>query len=121
MSYPQIINDHQVKARKVHVCFCCGGDIVKGVTHRKCVLKYDDIYTLRTHNDCEAATDFLIKFHRMSNWDFDDGVPPLVELMDGGFQEDCDTLRGHFPHVVARLELARELSEIRWQKSRAAA
>ena len=118
---PTIISDYQVKGRKVHRCFCCGGDIVKGEKHRKCTLKYDDVYSLRTHNDCEAASDFLMKFHGMSYWHFDDGIPPLVEMMDGGFQEDCNTLRGHFPHVVARLELAHELAEIKWQNRRSAA
>lgn len=121
MSYPQIISDQQVTARKAHRCFCCGADIVKGTTHRKSVLKYDHVYTLRTHNDCEAASDYLIKFHRLGYWDFDDGIPPLADIMGGEFEADCNTLRGHFPHVVARLELLRDLAEIRWQKRRAAA
>lgn len=111
---PQVISDQQIKGRKPHRCFCCGRDIVKGETHRKCVLKLDDIYTLRTHNDCEDATNFIIKFHGLRWYDFDDA--PLYEIISDDFEANCNTLRGRFPHVVARLELGRELENIRWEK-----
>ena len=117
---PQIISDLQVEARKPHRCYCCGRGIVRGTVHRKAVLKLDDVYTLRTHNDCEAASDFIIKFHGLRWYDFDDGIPPLYEIIADEFEADCSTLRGHFPHVVARLELNRDLANIRWEKKQAA-
>lgn len=118
---PRLISDEQVRARKSHQCFCCGHDIVKGTLHRKCFLKYGYVYTLRMHNDCQDATDFLIRHHNLKWYDFEDGIPPLYEIMCEGFEADCNTLRGHFPHVVARLELSRELAEIAYQKRRLSA
>ncbi len=118
---PAMISEDQVKARKAHRCYCCGRDIVRGTVHRKCVLKLDDVYTLRTHNDCEDASDFIIKFHGIRWHDFDDGIPPLYEIISDEFEADCNTLRGYFPHVVARLELNRELAELAWKHRRQSA
>jgi len=105
----EIISQRHVAGRKHHHCYNCGGTIAPGVIHDKATLKYDHVYTLRSHIDCQAAADDYIS-HGYAP-DYDDGVPPLYEMIENGDgQYDLDAMRGHWPHVVCRIELG-------WQKS----
>lgn len=117
MSYVTLLNDGTRQGRKPHQCFDCYRTIPAGHEHRFSTCKYDHVYTLRMHLDCTAASEFYRKKVGLSDWDFDDGIPPLADIIsDGGeFAADCDMLRGRFPHVVARLELTEQLAEIRLQ------
>lgn len=64
---------------------------------------YDDVYTLWYHRDCRRASGWYLR-HISPVLD-GDGVPPLREMIWGGDgQHELDRLRGHFPHVVTRIE-----------------
>ncbi|QDP67018.1 MAG: hypothetical protein Unbinned3138contig1000_60 [Prokaryotic dsDNA virus sp.] len=114
MSYPEELARGERVGRKAHQCFDCYHMIPAGARHYFFTEKADDtIYTLRSHLDCNAASHHYTKVTDFDCWD---GVPPLSDMIsDGGeFQIDCDVLRGHFPHVVARLELSNQLAGIRY-------
>jgi hypothetical protein len=122
----QIIAQWHPVARKHHRCYHCGGWIAPGVKHEAATLKYDDVYTLRSHIDCQKAADEYVS-HGYAP-DYDDGVPPLYEMIENGDgQYDLDAMRGHWPHVVCRIELGRQQLELRaqawltqWKSERAA-
>lgn len=102
-----LLSEAHPRARKHHQCFHCYRSIALGEVHRKSTLKYDGVYTLRMHLDCDALWDRYMKDNGLSYWgDFPDGSPPLAnEFVDSGeFHMLCDAYRGYFPHVVARLE-----------------
>jgi hypothetical protein len=66
--------------------------------------------------DCYSASDFYRKFHDFDVWDFDmEGIPPLADMISdaGEFKADMWLLRGHFPHVVCRLEFFEQIAAIR--------
>ncbi|MEP2955556.1 MAG: hypothetical protein ABJN39_09470 [Sulfitobacter sp.] len=109
MSYVEVLSEGCPKARKHHQCFHCYRSIAPGTKHRKSTLKYDGVYTLRMHLDCDALWDRYMKDNGLSHWrDFPDGSPPLAdEFVDSGeFRHLCNAYRGFFPHVVARLEFS---------------
>ncbi len=112
------LNRGLVKGRNPHQCFDCYRAIPKGVEHDFGTFKYDAIYTLRWHDDCKKAAEFYLKFHDLRFRDFDDGVPPLADMISymGEPEVEYATLRGHFPHVVCRLELNNQLSDFRAAK-----
>jgi hypothetical protein len=112
----EVINEGHRTGRKAHQCFDCYREIPKGEAHFFQTCKYDHVYTLRQHDDCRAASEFYREFHNL-HWDFYDGIPPLADMIsDGGEMElDHALLRGHFPHVVCRLELANQYADIRLQ------
>jgi len=122
----EIISQRHVTGRKHHRCYNCSGTIAPGVIHDKATLKYDHVYTLRSHIDCQSAADEYIS-HGYAP-DYYDGVPPLHEMIaDGEGQNDLDAMRGHWPHVVCRIELAWQKSDLaaesrlaEWQAARAA-
>lgn len=100
------LGDKIVMARKHHECMHCGGIIAPKTEYRKATYKYDDVYTWRTHLDCEDLYEAWLKFHDLKYWYFDDGYPPMIEAWLGGdFDIDCSTFRGRFPHPVCRMEL----------------
>lgn len=113
---PELIVEDRPVARKSHWCYDCRCEIPKGTQHVKTSVKNEDeFYSLRHHSDCyEASKHYLSSW---SPWDLEDGVPPLVDaIMDSGDgQADLDRLRGRFPHVVCRIELADQLLEIHWE------
>ena len=82
---PEVIRECVRKARKSHSCDYCGNPIEAGEMYRNSVLKYDDIYTWKTHLKCiEVATEL---------WDF---VDPMDYGMTGeefrdACQEFCQT------------------------------
>lgn len=102
----EVLSEGTRKARKEHQCFDCYRPIVKGQVYAFQTCKYDDVYTICQHQDCRAASEFYRKSSGLSFWDFDDGIPPLMDIIsDGGeYEADYNYLRGYFPHVVCRLE-----------------
>ncbi len=100
----EIISQNKPRARKHHRCYHCGKMIAPGTVHDRATLRYDHVYTLRSHLDCQAAADDYVS-HGYAP-DYDDGVPPLYEMIENGDgQYDLDAMRGHWPHVVCRIEL----------------
>ena len=114
MAMPEEIERGERAARKPHQCFDCYRTIPAGETYYYFTGKDDHVYTLRSHLDChDAAMDVV----NMGHWsDYLDGVPPLSDMLSdsGEFRRECDRLRGRFPHVVARLEMNEQESDIRW-------
>ena len=114
MSYPEEINRGERTGRKEHQCFDCYRMIPAGKRHYFFTGKSDgEIYTLRSHIDCHAASDH---YNSEDGFDLWDGVPPLRDMLSdsGEFEADCNMLRGHFPHVVFRLEWIEQIAGVRF-------
>ena len=95
------------KARKNHQCFHCYRPIRRGEEYNFSTCKYEDrVYTLAMHPDClKAANFFMDTILNAQPFDWDEGCPPLMDMVwDNDGQDDIDILRGHFPHVACRLE-----------------
>lgn len=92
--------DRTPKAHKVHKCDVCGIEIPKGVTyHKQSGIQHGQPYTFKAHPDCVAMYwDINKEFFRY-------GDEPLdVYEFD---EYTVETYRGHYPHVVTRMELMR--------------
>ncbi len=93
------------RARKAHRCFHCCRDIALGETYGFQTNKYDYVYTIAFHLDCEelAAKCRVLSDH----YHDDEGWPGLREewCESGEYYAECDNWRGFYPHVIARLEL----------------
>jgi hypothetical protein len=103
-----ILNCGTRTARKRHICFHCCRDIVPGTKYGFQTNKYDDVYTLSWHLDCEELAK---KCRNLCDYAFDDGWPGLRdEWCDNGeYFAECDAWRGFYPHVIARMELTDQL------------
>lgn len=114
MSYVQLLEDGERVGRRDHQCFDCYRPIRKGERHRFSTCAYEGrVYTIRSHCDCYQASDFYRKFHGLRLCDFDiDGIPPLADMISdaGEYHLDHEMLRGHFPHVVCRLEFSDQIA-----------
>ena len=110
MSYATILDSGTRTARKEHLCFDCGRPIVPGAKYLFQVNTYEGCTTIKQHPDCADASEHYRIAAGLLMSDFWDGIPPLTEMIsDGGeFDLDCALLRGHFPHVVCRLEFSRQ-------------
>lgn len=99
------------KARKSHQCFHCYRDIPKGETYGFQTNKYDYVYTICWHLDCEELAK---ECRNISNLCDDEGWEPLRDQWcdSGEYERECDWWRGHYPHVVARMELSDQLREV---------
>ena len=88
------------KARKPHQCYNCYRMIASGDVYEFGTYKYDDVYTLKHHPDCMAASAHYIKFHGI-HYDHYEGIQPLADMISDGGERDIDysMLRGYFPHV----------------------
>jgi hypothetical protein len=98
-------------AAKPHQCFHCYRDIVPGQVYRFQTNKYDYVYTLSFHEDCD---DLANKCRRLSGNDYDEeGSPPLRDewCESGEYAAECERWRGHYPHVIARMELTDQLRD----------
>lgn len=108
-----LISEGTRKARKRHQCFHCYRDIAVGTIHGFQTCKYDHVYTIRYHLDCEElASEYRI----LSGGYYDEeGWPPLRdEWCDSGeYENECNAWRGFYPHVVARMELIDQLRSAR--------
>ena len=121
---PETIAYGDRKTRAPHYCYDCKCLIPpkSEVGFYSCVSD-GSAYTLYMHKDCRAAAEFwrdLVEQWWPGGSYIDEGYPPLLEdLHDcGEFEAGCDALRGHFPHVVARMELRAQKQAIRhgdWQ------
>ena len=111
----ETINEGTRKTRKPHKCFDCYTTIPAGTVVYFFTGKMDGrVYTLYFHQDCKAAADH----YRSDEWAawYYDGFPPLLDgLQDSGEMErDCARLRGHFPHVICRIELHEQKRDIHY-------
>lgn len=99
-------------ARKPHQCFHCYRLIAAGETYGYQTCKYDYVYTLTYHLDCEELAN---KCRLLAdNWE-DEGWGPLRDdwCDSGEYENECNNWRGFYPHVVARMELTDQLWEER--------
>ena len=111
MSGVTLISTEVIRARKHHRCDYCGRSIAPGERYRRSALKYDDLYVWMSHLDCD---EMALEHHRISNYGYcEDGIGPLYE--DTDLLDNLDYWRGEYPHVVCRLELNIQLSDIRWR------
>jgi len=97
------------RALKPRQCFHCGRHIVRGEVYGYQTNKYDCVYTLAWHLDCE---ELAAEYRRLSAHDYDDeGWPGLREewCNSGEYYDECDRWRGFYPHVVTRMELSDQL------------
>lgn len=62
MSLQEISPTKPVKAKKRHVCNYCGCHIEAGETYNRTVLKYDDVYTWKSHPRCDKIANKLNMF-----------------------------------------------------------
>ncbi len=107
----QLLAQGQRRARVRHQCFHCYRDIVPGQTYNYQTCKYDYVYTLATHPDCDG----LASMYRKENdcyYDSDEGSPPIMdEFAESGEAQDLlNAYRGFYPHAVTRMELGWQLS-----------
>jgi hypothetical protein len=103
------------KTRKPHQCFDCYTIIPAGTEVAFFTGKMDGrAYTLYFHQDCQAASDH---YRASIPWsDYWDGVPPLMDGINDSSEGDMirNQLRGHFPHVVCRLEFHEQKAGLRF-------
>ena len=96
-------------ARKSHKCFECYRAIEPGTEYEFQTCKYDYVYTLCWHLDCGAMGR---EWRDLADAPCDDeGYGPLRDsLIDSGeYEFSLDSFRGHYPHVVCRMELTDQL------------
>jgi len=100
------------KARKRHQCFHCYRDIAPGQDYGFQTCKYDHVYTLAWHLDCE---ELATECRQIVDYFDDEGWSPLRDMWveSGEYRSECDGWRGFYPHVVARMELTDQLAAIR--------
>lgn len=108
MSYIQVLREGTRKARKQHQCFHCYRMIAVGEPYGFQTNKYDNVYTICYHIDCEACA---TKCRDQSDYRYGDEWGPLRDMWcdSGEYERECDAWRGFFPHVVARMELTDQL------------
>lgn len=103
---------HVKAGRKAHRCDYCGGMIPAGSPSMKIAGHWQsDFYQARGHLDCFALWNEAYDIYG----DPEDGMPfDLCDAIAGDerreiVQAEYDHWRGHYPHVICRLEL-------RWQR-----
>jgi hypothetical protein len=107
-----VLAEGQRTAAKPHQCYHCYRSIGVGEQYGYQTCKYDTVYTLRWHLDCEAMSAEIRALAPDLYWG-DEGWPPLMDYLTdcGEYEAECDRWRGFYPHVVARMELNDQLSE----------
>ena len=113
----ELLCEERPRARKHHRCYHCAGWIVPGEKHRKVTCKYDGVYSLRSHDDCEQLWTTHAADAGLRWYDLDDGIPPIRKDWgeSGEFENLCNAYRGQFPGPVTRMEFHEQIAEIRWQ------
>ena len=116
MSYVRLLDSGVRKARRPHQCFDCYRTIPAGEVYAFSTCKYDHVYTICQHIDCRDASDHYRAIAGLRDYDFDDGIPPLADIIrDGGeFRTDVDGLRGRYPHVACRLDMNEQMADLRY-------
>lgn len=119
----ELISFGNRRARKPHQCFHCYRTIAKGEYYKYSTCVYDSIYTLKMHIDCD---EFAAKYMKDTNYSdfYDEGYPPVADLFSDALssseREDvCNSYRGHYPHVITRLEHNHQDQEMRYLAYRA--
>jgi len=100
-------------ARKSQRCFHCCREIPPGTRYGFQTNKYDYVYTLAWHLDCN---ELARSYRRLTGEDYDDeGYPGLRDQWcdSGEYYVECDAWRGFYPHVIARMELTDQLRKAR--------
>lgn len=101
--------------RKPHRCAHCASTIPAGVSHVQEAGFWDgDFYTMRAHHDCAALwaelyTDYGDPWEGMAH----DICEAIGDEGRGFVQDVYDSYRGHYPHVICRLELRWQRGDIR--------
>lgn len=107
-----------VVGRKPHRCDYCRCDIPAGAQSVRIAGYYEEFYVVRGHVDCMAA------WEQVYDWlAGDEGIDvDLARVLDdtGEWDEAISAIRGHYPHVVARLELVQQKAEIKFADRRRA-
>ncbi len=105
----QTLAQGERRARKPHQCFHCCRYIAPGETYGFQTNKYDYVYTICWHLDCEALASECRKLADIDGGD--EGWPGLREQWceSGEYYRECEAWRGFYPHVVARMELSDQL------------
>ena len=106
-----VISEGTRKARKSHQCFHCYREIEPGTVYGFQTCKYDFVYTLVWHLDCEAMSN---EYRYCDDYgDYGDGFGPLRDDLQetGDWQSELDMWRGFYPHVVCRMELTNQLRD----------
>jgi len=95
---------------KGHVCDYCSGWIPKGQSHMSIAGKWDgDFYAVRGHHDCIAMWNECYPIYA----DYGEGMPfSLQEAIED--REDLLAWRGEYPHVICRIELGWQKSDLQW-------
>lgn len=110
-------NTHTIRnPRKSHRCAHCGSMIPAGLSHLMETGVWEgEFYTRRAHHDCAALWSEAFQIYG----DWDDGMAEdLLECIEADesrelVQAALDSYRGRYPHVICRLELRWQLSDIR--------
>lgn len=107
------------KARKRHQCFHCYRDIVPGQAYGFQTCKYDYVYTLAWHLDCEELAN---ECRQMADDWGDEGWPPLrdmwVESGDGRYYASGRS--GRRSVTLGRFERLEDAvaARLAWEKER---
>lgn len=110
MTFQTVVTVH--RPRRAHRCAHCLSMIPAGVSHRKETGFWDGhFYSSRMHHDCAAL--WAEAFDTYGD-PWDGMAHDLLEVIEGDEQAAYDHFRGHYPHVICRLEL-------RWQRGDIAA
>lgn len=104
----EVFSEGTRTARKPHQCFHCYRYISAGETYGYQTCKYDHVYTLTYHLDCEALAH---ECRNIAGLYDDEGWGPLRDdwCDSGEYENECNNWRGFYPHVVARMELTDQL------------
>lgn len=95
-------------ARKPHRCFHCYRWIEPKAKYGYQTCKYDDVYTLCWHLDCEEMAQ---EYRDAQYLLYGDECGPLRDDLceSEQYQAELDAFRGLYPHVVCRMELTDQL------------
>lgn len=106
-----VLQEGTRRAKKAHQCFHCYRMIEPGARYGYQTNKYDFVYTLRWHIDCEEMAE---KVRDPSDHYDDEGWGPLRDdlVYSGEYPECLEDWRGEYPHVVCRMELTDQLREV---------
>lgn len=88
------------RGRKPHHCDYCGRTIPHGAPSVRIVGTFDGFFSARGHVDCVEM--WHEAFSSYADGD-DEMAFDLLEAI-GGEQCELDAWRGHYPHVVCRIE-----------------
>ena len=107
----EVLSEGTRTARKPHQCFHCYRQIGPGERYGFQTCKYDYVYTLKFHLDCEELAS---ECRKLADFCDDEGWGPLRDQWcdSGEYESECNSWRGYYPHVVARMELTDQLRAI---------